>query len=385
MGGNYDETLCCCALNMIFGYEPKISIALIGTLGSAAAVFRLDRDGLDAVFGPYSRHAGKISGEALDAAGRELSRVTEAGCTFIGYTDAAYPAMLKECCDAPAGLYVRTGMGCSSILGDRDMVSVVGTRDVSLYGREWTGRLVSALSGAASPPVVVSGLAYGVDYAAHRQALDSGLHTVAVMATGIDSVYPWRHAALAEEIVRNGALVTDFPLGTSPVKVNFLRRNRIIAGMGRATVLVESREKGGGMVTAGLASSYGRDMYALPGRADDVRSAGCNLLLKNKIAEPLCSASDLLSGLGLKPGSRPASLSPEERARKSFEGRVDGRRIESLSSLISMIRRHRGITVDELAALSGLPWKEVRENVGLLECDGLITVDLLQRCSISRG
>ena len=138
MGGNYDETLCCCALNMIFGYEPKISMALIGTLGSAAAVFRLDRECLDAVFGPYSRHAGKISGEALDAAGRELSRVAEAGCTFIGYTDAAYPALLKECCDAPAGLYVRTGMDCSSIGGGSASLSPRSVRTASARRRPST-------------------------------------------------------------------------------------------------------------------------------------------------------------------------------------------------------------------------------------------------------
>lgn len=383
MNGKYDETLCCCALNMIFGYEPKISKALLDTLGSASAVFGLDKDGLDAVFGPYSRHAAKITERALDEAERELSRVSDMGCRFIGLTGEDYPVLLKECEDAPAGLYVKAGQGVGAVLSSCNMIAVVGTRDVSPYGREWAGSIVTAISSTDSPPPIVSGLAFGVDCAAHRQALDEDIVTVAVMATGIDSVYPWRHKALAEEIAAEGALVTDFPLGTSPVKVNFLRRNRIIAGMCKAVIVVESRRKGGGMVTAGLASSYGRDLYALPGRADDVRSAGCNWLIRSKMAEAIYSCEDLVSGLGMKGYAAKRKRSPEEAVRTSFAGRVDVDRIGMLSSIISLIRRHRGITVDELSSLSGLPWREVRENVAMLECDGLVTVDLLQRCSIN--
>lgn len=386
MSGRYDETLCCCALNMIFGYEPKISHALVETLGSAAAVFSLDREGLDTVFGPYSVHRSRISPKALDDASRELEKAASAGCVFIGCTDGDYPALLRECPDAPAGIYVRSSLRPADILGKRRMLSVVGTRDVSDYGREWTMRVVSSMSSVTpEPPVIVSGLAYGVDFIAHRQALDSGLLTIAVMATGPDSVYPSRHASIADEIASHGALVTDFPVGTSPLKVNFIRRNRIIAGLSSSVILMESRMKGGGMVTAGLAMSYDRNVYALPGRIDDDRSRGCNWLIRSRSAEPVFSLEDLAAGMGLRMGEGVQRKIPEDYVREVFAGRLDSRKIGDLAAVISAVRRNRGITVDELAVMLGRPWKETREYVAMLEQDGMLAVDIMQRCSICVG
>lgn len=383
MGGKYDEKLCCCALNSIFGFEPKVSGALLDSLGSASAVFELDREGKDSVFGPYSRYAGKISLQALEEAEKELSFAEKAGACFVGRTDSRYPALLKECPDAPAGLYVKSSLAPEEIFAGPDMVAVVGTRDVSVYGKEWTCRLVDAMSRAEVRPAVVSGLAIGVDIAAHRAALDCGMKTVAVMATGIDSVYPSRHAHAAEEIASTGALVTDFPPGTSPLKVNFIRRNRIIAGMSRAAILVESRIRGGGMVTANLAFSYGRELYALPGRADDVRSQGCNWLIRAKMAEPVFSSEDLVKSLGLGTLASKPCYDPESAVRKAFSGRMDESRIKLLADLLSAIRKHRGITIDELASKTSSSWRLTRECISLLECDGLISVDLLQRCTVN--
>lgn len=379
-----EERVCCCALNTAFGFEPKIPHAIIDALGCASAVFGLDKDGLDEIFGPYSRYRSRICQASLDSAAEELENVSRAGGSFIGYTDRYFPVLLKECQDAPSGLYYKSNLSAEHIFGSRQCAAVVGTRDISEYGRVWTGRIVSAMADCGAAPVVVSGLAYGVDAAAHRKALEVSLDTIAVMATGIDSVYPWRHRQVAEEICSHGALVSDFPLGTSPLKVNFLRRNRIIAGLCRSTVLVESRIKGGGMVTAGLAFSYGREVYALPGRADDSRSQGCNWLIRTGRAEALFSTDDYLrsSGMGRLCGKRPVNL--EEDMKMTYAGRTSDRNIDGMSKILSVVRRQSGITLDNLCAVSGMTWSQMREYVCRLEADGFIEVDIRQRCSIAR-
>lgn len=379
-----EERVCCCALNMLFGFEPRIPKAIVDMLGSASAVFRLDKDGLDEIFGPYSRYRGRISCSATDAACEELEKTARAGGFFIGYTDRLFPALLKECPDAPSGLYVRSGLPAEKVFGTRPAAGVVGTRDVSDYGREWTGRIVSAMADSGASPVVVSGLAYGVDVAAHRKALEVSLDTVAVMATGIDSVYPWQHRNIAEEICGHGALVSDFPLGTSPLKVNFLRRNRIIAGICRSIVLVESRIRGGGMVTAGLAFSYGREVYALPGRADDVRSQGCNWLIRTGKAEALFSVEDYVRSCGMGNIAAHGPVKLSDMLRQSYSGKADEESIDAMSRILSAVRRRRGISLDELCVESGLTWSSMRAYVWRLESDGFLTVDMQQRCCIRR-
>ena len=379
-----EERVCCCALNMLFGFEPRISHAIIDTLGSASAVFGLDRAGLDEIFGPYSKYRHRICRASVDSAAEELENTYRAGGSFIGYTDRHFPALLKECPDAPSGLYYRSSLPVERIFGDRICAGVVGTRDVSEYGKEWTGRIVSAMAACGASPVVVSGLAYGVDVAAHRSALAGSLDTVAVMATGIDSVYPWRHRQVAEDICCHGALVSDFPLGTSPLKVNFLRRNRIIAGLCRSIVLVESRIRGGGMVTAGLAFSYGREVYALPGRADDPRSQGCNWLIRTGRAETVFSAEDYVRSCGMGTVCRKRPVGPDEDMKMTYAGRASEENINGMSRILSVVRGHRGITLDDLCAESGLTWSQMMEYVGHLEADGFLHVDFLQRCSIAR-
>lgn len=385
MSGEEEERVSCCALNKIFGYEPGISHAIIETMGSASAVFGLDADGLESVFGPYSKYRSHISAAALDSAAEDLARLSACGCGFVGCTDSNYPALLKECPDAPAGLYFRTSLALDHVFSGRDMISVVGTRDMSPYGREWTEKLVSAMSATKSRPAVVSGLAYGIDVTAHCAAMDSGLLTIAVMATGPDAVYPWKHRTVAERIAAQGALVTDFPMGTSPLKANFLRRNRIIAGLSGSTLLVESRRRGGGMMTASLAFSYGRDVYALPGRADDVRSQGCNWLLRTGKAEAVYSPDDFVARAGLGRTGAREDLSPETLVRSRCLHRTGDDKIMAMASILSAIRGNRGITLDELVEMSGLAWDEVREYVSRLECEGLVSVDVLQRCCIKGG
>ena len=298
---NFEEKACLCALNRIFGFEPKIGLALISHLGSASQVFRLDTETINSLIGPYSKYRDKITMAAVDQAAKELEQMDLKGICFCGITESTYPPMLKECEDPSIGLYIRSSTPLNELWKDNS-IGVVGTRDITPYGKEWCQKIVKSMAMTGQKPPIISGLALGVDITAHRTALENGLPTIAVMATGPDEVYPYRHRYDAERIVNSpgSALITDYPPGTAPLAVHFLRRNRIIAGLSRSILLIESKAKGGGLMTCRLAFSYNRDIYALPGRADDLRSEGCNELIRKKIAEPITSLNSLIDGLGMK-------------------------------------------------------------------------------------
>ena len=373
------------ALNAIFGNEPKLSRRLVAELGSAEAVFALSgRERLE-LFGPYNARAAQIGPAALEAAHAEYERLSAAGCQFLDCFSPGYPPLLRECPDAPLLLYVRSVSPAAGLFGDRPAVAVVGTRDPSLYGQECCRRIVQALAAAPARPAVVSGLALGVDITAHAAALAGGLPTVAVSPTGVDDVYPRRHRAFAERMVSTPgcALVTDYPPGTVPRPFNFLRRNRIIAGLAGATVLVESRIRGGGMITARLAAGYGRDVFAVPGRIDDLRSQGCNRLIREQIAAPITDPEALPAALGLgrAPRSRTADL--EEAVRQRFSPALPEAEVGQLVRLASAVRDRRGIGFDELCRETALDYPAVARGAGLLEEEGFIRIDLLQRCTIN--
>ena len=188
-----------------------------------------------------------------------------------------------DCPDCPIGLYIRSNSDIEEIFDDAPCISIVGTRDISPYGDEWCKRIVHSLAEAPIKPVIVSGLAYGVDICAHQAALDAGLRTIAVIPTGIDDLYPYYHRRIAERIASTPgcALISDFPLKTSPQAATFLRRNRIIAGLSAATILVESKQKGGGMITCSTAFSYGREAWVLPGRIGDAWNWQASIWLKS--------------------------------------------------------------------------------------------------------
>jgi DNA processing protein len=228
------------------------------------------------------------------------------------------------------------------------------------------------------PPCIVSGLAFGADGIAHRTALECGLPTVGVMATGIEKVYPWQHAELAGEMVRTPgcAVVTDYPSGSSPVALNFIRRNRIIAGLSRATIVIESKTKGGSLITAKYACDYNRDVFALPGRADDLRSAGCNSLIRQRMADIITDPEDLVERLG---------LGKTLRRRKAGLETLLGRKYGADSPLIPLaltVKGHPGISLEEIVRETGWTWPEVQERAALLETDGFLETDLLGRCTI---
>lgn len=424
------ETACLCALNTIFGFEPKIAGALLESLGSAGAVFSLGAKEKETVFGPYNKYRDRITETEVQKASRMLEDLLDEGVVFVGRNQAGYPPRLLECPDAPVGLFVRSASPVEEIFPRSvPSVGIVGTREVTPYGAQWCSDIVSVIASAhaSTPPrpCIVSGLAYGVDIIAHSSALDSGLPTVAVMATGPDTVYPSRHRDFARRLVNTPgcALVTDYPPGTAPVAINFVRRNRIIAGLSDSVILVESAVKGGGMITCRMAFSYDRAVFALPGRGDDGRSQGCNHLIREGVAEIIDSLDDLPVQLGLVCGGgrkrdsscrrggsgrnlaagggagglfpdgagekrggagwRPALPDPET-LRERYHRLLPEEKLSLLSDLLLKIRERRGISIDELCEEASAPRRAVCELTALLESDGFITIDLLQRCSISR-
>lgn len=373
------------ALNRIFGYEPKLSHSIIDALGSPEAVFSLPEDELLHIFGPFSKYLPQINDTALEKAEKELDGLLSRGCSVLGICDSAYPELLKECEDAPVALYVRSGTDAASIFNRRPAVSIVGTRDISPYGKEWCERIVSVLSRAPIKPLIVSGLAIGVDITAQMTALCCGLPTVGVLPVGITEVYPRRHYVAAGKIADSpgSALVTDYPPGTPATAFNFLRRNRIIAGISSATILVESKVKGGGTMTARLAFGYGREVLALPGRIDDVRSAGCNRLIKEEIAVPIDSLESLPEILGLGQAGGIAPDNSAERVKEYYSRILDAEDSDAIAALFRTIGKNRGVCPDELCRMCGMDYGRVSRLTGLLENDGFIETDLMQRCTIN--
>ena len=382
---NDEEKYSLCALNRIFGFEPKVAHALLSHLGNASDIFRMKETEINAILGPWSKYRGRICGRTLDEAAEEIRKLEEKGVSFIGCTEKDYPELLKDCDDAPIGLYLRSRTPADKLFAPERKIAVVGTRDISPYGQEWCSRIVSQMGRASEKPVIVSGLALGTDICAHSNALESGLPTIAVMATGPENVYPHRHMDMAERMASTEGcgLITDYPPGTAPLAIHFLRRNRIIAGLSDTTILIESRIKGGGMMTSRLAFSYNRDVYALPGRVDDVTSQGCNLLIKNKTAESIDSVEGLMESLRLDTGKPLRTLSASELVRETFGSRAGEGLVSELSSLLASIRKHRGITLDDLCALTSSDYSRISRLAGMLESEGLISIDLLQRCTVT--
>lgn len=379
------ETAAYCALNSIFGFEPAIGKELVDNLGSARAVFDLSSKELDGLFGPFSKHKALIRREELDKSIEELSRLNQTGCRVLTLASEDYPPLLRECSDPPLILYVRGCSPDSEIFSHTPSVAVVGTRDISLYGKEWCERIVSSMAQCQHKPVIVSGFALGTDIIAHSTAIESHLPTIAVLPTGIDTIYPSRHARWAERLASTPgcALVTDYPPGTTPTAINFLRRNRIIAALADATILIESKIKGGGLITARFAFDYNRAVFALPGRLDDMRSQGCNRLIYSKIAEPIDDIDSLIRELGLGIFTRRNKAILEEEIRSRFHDILPENEVKDMTRLAQYIKLNRGVNIDALCVQFSLPYSVVCKWTGLLESEGIICTDLLQRCFIN--
>lgn len=281
-----------------------------------------------------------------------MERIAKSGAEVITVLDDVYPRILREIPGPPPVLYVRGMLP----LQDEPTVAIVGTRRATSYGREATTRVASEL--AAAGVTIVSGLAKGIDGFAHRAALESAGRTVAVMASGVDIIYPPEHRQLAERIVESGALVSDYPPGAKPDAPNFPARNRIISGLSLATIVIEAPSRSGALITVGFAADQGRDVYAVPGSILSAASEGSNRLLRQG-AIPLTSAADLLEDLKLAPSV------VEEPEQIAFPMTDDER---SLYALVTSEPQH----IDELAYGAGFTIAAASALLTMLELKGLV-------------
>lgn len=279
------------ALTLIPGIGSITARKLIAYTGSAEAVFREKPHVLKKIpgIGEFLAHQKNTPG-LFDKAEEEIDFIMKNKINFLTMLCSEYPARIKQCPDAPLVLYFRG----ENIFNYPMILSVVGTRKATTYGIECCHRIINDLADNGINVVIVSGLAYGIDYQAHLNALKSGLKTVAVLAHGLHTLYPAAHRKMALEIEKNGALITDFTSKENPERNNFLKRNRIIAGLSDATLVIESGMTGGALITADFAGAYNRDVFALPGRINDTKSAGCNGLIKHNKAAMIETARDIL-------------------------------------------------------------------------------------------
>jgi DNA processing protein len=312
---------------------------LVRHFGSAQVVFQTSKRDLMQVPGMRDAQAANIAKfGGFARIDEEFNFIEKEGIRVYSFMEPDFPSRLKHCMDAPMLLYVK---GNANLSAER-MVSIVGTRRITDYGKKVCAELVKAL--APYGVTVVSGMAYGVDIEAHKACIKLGLPTVGVMAHGLDRIYPNSHTRHAMDMLNNGGIVTEFVSGTQPDRENFPQRNRIVAGMTDATIVVESGAKGGSIITANLANGYNRDVFAIPGSIYDSQSAGCNLLIKSHRAALLESAKDLEYIMGWKVGDKPKSvqkkifvdLSPEESVLIDFLSEKGKTQIDELCLNIEM-------------------------------------------------
>ena len=283
----------------------KIALTLIKTVGdinaknllthfgTAEAVFTADKQQLLDIPGVgevIARHI--LSTDALMLAEQQMAFLNKHQIKVLFYTDDKYPQRLKSCFDAPVLLYYKG----NADLNHHRIVSVVGTRNATAYGHSICRQLTETLK--SYDVLIVSGLAYGIDVAAHQESLTAGIPTVGVLGHGLDRMYPAVHRQIANKMMKNGGLLTEFPADTNPDKANFPKRNRIIAGLADVTIVVEAAMKGGALITAEIANSYHRDVFAFPGRTMDEYSQGCNFLIKTNRAGLLAHPKDLVYYMG---------------------------------------------------------------------------------------
>ena len=288
------------ALTRMTGFNQAMALQLYQTLGSGKAVYEQRQD-----LGNWD--------DALRRAAAEMEFIEKNGIQALTLNDAAYPQRLKECSDAPIILYYKG----TADLNRQKVINIVGTRHCTTYGQDLVRCFVSDLRHLCPDVLIVSGLAYGIDICAHRQALAEGYETVGVLAHGLDQIYPHHHRDTAVEMVRKGGLLTEYMSQTEALPNNFRQRNRIVAGMSDATILVESAYKGGGLITCRIAQEYGRDVFAFPGAVGATYSEGCNRMIRNNTAALIMSAQDFVESMGwenrkFKEGDLFPDLTPEE-------------------------------------------------------------------------
>ena len=355
--------------------EPEIIAALrlqnIPNIGDVTAKKLIAHCGSPtAIFEDKPHHLLKIDGigkvtlkglhdaQYLEEAQQEIEFLSKENIEVSYFMDDTYPERLKHCLDGPILLFQRGNID----LKQQKIISVVGTRNVTSYGSSFAQQFIAEL--APLNPIIVSGLAYGVDIKVQKAAMDHGLQTIACMAHGLNQIYPKAHAKYQSKIEANGGFMTEFWSSSQPNRENFLKRNRIIAGISEATIVIESAEKGGSLVTADLAHGYHREVFAVPGRATDKWSKGCNDLIKYQKAHLLTSAAELIYLL--------AWQIEEEKPEKTVQKQLFVELDETEQSIYSYLQLNGKQLLDTVALECKLPIFKVSSTLVQMEMKGVI-------------
>ena len=357
-----DEQIYTLALTRIPGLGLMGAYNLMRTLGSASAIFQ-QRKNLKELIPEVSDKLIKALDcpEAFQRAEEELIFAEKNQIQCLTLNDAAYPSRLRECEDAPLALFYRGNTSLNAL----QIVSMVGTRHATPYGEEICHSFVRDLADLCPNVLIVSGLAYGIDIQAHKAALQHGFPTIGVLAHGLDRIYPAAHRKTAVSMMDQGGLLTEFMSGTNPDRQNFVKRNRIVAGMSDATIVIESAAKGGALITAELAESYHRDCFAFPGRTTDIYSKGCNELIRNNRASLILSAEDFVQAMGWNTSSNQV---PQTVQRELFPDLN-----EEEKRIVSLLQQHpEGIQINLLVVEANIPINKMSALLFELEMKGVI-------------
>ena len=375
------------ALTRLMPFNASQQRTLLNEVGSATAVFENRRD-LGRMMEHFSPRAAEVLAGMESELGRceqELAYAREHKIKVLALADeTAYPSRLRQCDDAPLVLYQ---LGAAD-LNARHIISVVGTRRCTERGRDLCNNLAADLARLLPDTLVVSGLAYGIDIAAHRAALANHLPTVGVLAHGLDEIYPRLHRQTAIEMLQQGGLLTEFMSHTQIEKVNFVQRNRIVAGLADATVVIETPERGGSLITAEMANGYNREVCTFPGRPTDAASAGCNHLIRRQGAHLVTSAADILADLGWQAVSQPdgqgvmdfssaadatGATAPAQPSGNSASAASPLVAAPEEQSIVAALQANGGdLSLSDLIAKTGLPVARLTSFLLPLEMKGII-------------
>ncbi len=345
-------------ISLIPNVGPILTRRLLTTIGSPEGVFRESPSRLRKIPGFGEFLINQIQNpDILTKAEQEIAFINKFKIKHLFYTDVNYPLRLKQCEDAPVIFYFKGDVDWNS----NKIISIVGTRSATEYGREVCMKLIEGCVERGHQPIIVSGLAYGIDITAHREALKNGLLTVAVLGHGFHTIYPAIHTSIARDISHQGALLTEFSSQTKPDPSNFIRRNRLIAGLSDATIVIESGIKGGALITADIASSYNRDVLAFPGRVGEPYSRGCNFLIKTNRAALIESAKDLEYCLQW-------DMFKKEPKQKTLFAETT----KEEDAILDLLRTENELSVDFICLKSNFPVNKVSGLLLNLEFKGLI-------------
>ena len=362
---NEQEIFYTMALTRISNFNFQQALELYRTVGSAQLIYEHRNDIGDIIKdgSPRLKEALKVWDEPMKRAEFELKFMQEHQIRAITLNDDDYPQRLRECADAPIILYYKG----NADLNQSKIISIVGTRQCTQYGIDLIRRFVSDMRKHCPEMLIVSGLAYGVDINAHRQALAQGYPTVAVLAHGLDHIYPYHHRDTAAQMLNHGGLLTEFMTQTNADKPNFVRRNRIVAGLSDAVIVIESKSKGGGLITADIAQSYNRAVFAYPGAVGMPCSEGCNNLIRDNVAALISNADDFVRAMGWQ---------DETKRREALSDGIERNLFPDLSpeesSIVKQLQQTNDLQLNILSVKTGIPIGHLTALLFQLEMKGVI-------------